>query len=67
MKAFDAECPSYPAILKLLGERGIVPLALVFSLRTNPVSRLCKVTLALATAAPLGSNTVPNTVPVTSA
>jgi hypothetical protein len=28
MRSFDAECPSYPAILKLLGERGIVPLVL---------------------------------------
>jgi CelD/BcsL family acetyltransferase involved in cellulose biosynthesis len=28
IKSFDAECPSYPAILKLLAERGIVPLML---------------------------------------
>jgi Acetyltransferase (GNAT) domain len=28
MKSFDAECPSYPAILKLLAARGITPLLL---------------------------------------
>ncbi len=28
VKSFDAECPSYPAILKLLAGRGIVPLVL---------------------------------------
>ncbi|WP_309177629.1 GNAT family N-acetyltransferase [Bradyrhizobium sp. Ash2021] len=28
IRSFDAECPSYPAILKLLAERGIVPLVL---------------------------------------
>ena len=28
IKSFDAECPSYPAILKLLAGRGIVPLVL---------------------------------------
>lgn len=28
IKSFDAECPSYPAILKSLGGRGIVPLVL---------------------------------------
>jgi hypothetical protein len=28
VKSFDAECPSYPAMLKLLAERGIVPLVL---------------------------------------
>ena len=28
MRSFDAECPSYPAILKLLGERGAAPLVL---------------------------------------
>jgi CelD/BcsL family acetyltransferase involved in cellulose biosynthesis len=28
MKAFDAESPSYPAMLKLLGQRGIAPLVI---------------------------------------
>lgn len=28
LKSFDAECPSYPAILKMLSARGIVPLIL---------------------------------------
>lgn len=33
LKAFDAECPSYPAMLKLLASRGITPLVLAEHVR----------------------------------